>query len=166
MAPVINRWIGAMKLVSSAVWLHLIEQRCRESAVRTLKGGFPRRERPWAAWSLPGGPGRGGSSRAPSAKTKKQATCNIPNPQGPAAQKKEYNKNAYPQQVRTFYVETQTCRKRVRYLPAYHSFRLSRYGSTSAENTGRIVTEQANSVSSNRYSSASCGPQEFDPMPD
>ena len=37
MAPVINRWIGAMKLVSSAVWLYPIEQRYRKLVVRTLQ---------------------------------------------------------------------------------------------------------------------------------
>ena len=99
-----------------------------------------------------------------------------------------------PGQMRTFYIGERTCQGRLhkRYgslrpqasssiarggfpaefvmcpqaLPGYHSFRLSRYGSTSAENTGRIVTEHVNSVSWKRYSSASCGPQEFDPMPD
>ncbi|MBO7404346.1 MAG: hypothetical protein J6V24_05230, partial [Clostridia bacterium] len=84
--------------------LHPIEQRFRLLTVRTLKGGFPRRERPWAAWSLPGGPGRGGSSRAPSAKTKKLTTCNIPNPQGSAAQdkgrtKKQANQSKYNPQA-------------------------------------------------------------------
>ena len=84
-----------MKLVSSAVWLHPIELRYRKLAVRTLKGGFPRRERPWAAWSLPGGPGRGGSSRAPSAKTKKLTIRTIPNPQ--ASARRQYHGAGVPQ---------------------------------------------------------------------